>query len=309
MEKLNDACEEFLVYQSGIRNLSEHSLSGYRNDLRLFREYLSALYETDDINLAAVTTEDIRACIGMQTKQKRAPASINRFLAAVRQLFSYCRRLGYISSNPAFEIKSVKMPRKIPRFMTPAEVHALCAFPEKKELLWAVRDRAVFEILYSSGCRVSEVAGLLLRDISADLKSAVVLGKGNKERRVFFSDAAACALRSYLPERSKLLVECRRQNVSALFVNRRGTRLSARGIWYIVARYSSAEGTNKPVSPHAFRHTFATSMLSNGADVRVVQELLGHESISTTQRYTHVTTARLVDIYNRSHPHGGGSTS
>ena len=157
-------------------------------------------------------------------------------------------------------------------------------------------------MLYSSGCRVSEIAGLRMRDLKADYRSAIVHGKGNKDRIVFFSDKAVAAFKLYLEER-KMHVKAEKP-VASVFISRRGTGLSVRGIYGIVDRYSSVEGTNRHVSPHSFRHSFATSMLNAGADIRIVQEMLGHSSISTTQRYTHVTAAKLVDIYNRAHPHG-----
>ena len=165
----------------------------------------------------------------------------------------------------------------------------------------------LFEVFYSSGCRVSEIAGLTLEDFSPDYTSALVRGKGGKDRRVFLAQNAVAALKEYLPERQERLLRhggTVRGSCSALFLNNHGGSLTTRGIRYILSRYSGVEGTNNPVSPHAFRHTFATAMLANGADVRVVQEMLGHSSISTTQRYTHITTAQLVKTYNQAHPHG-----
>ena len=159
-------------------------------------------------------------------------------------------------------------------------------------------------MLYSSGCRVAELASLKLGDFAGGGKSAVVKGKGKKDRIVYFEADALAALKDYLPERKALLERLKVPGQKALFVNEKGGPLTTRGIRWIVERYSGAEGTNRHVSPHAFRHTFATAMLSGGADVRVVQEMLGHSSISTTQRYTHVTTQQLIEIYKKAHPHG-----
>ncbi|MBO5691028.1 MAG: tyrosine-type recombinase/integrase, partial [Spirochaetaceae bacterium] len=171
------------------------------------------------------------------------------------------------------------------------------------------RDKALFQMFYSSGCRVAEMAGLTLEDFSQDLSSAMVRGKGGKDRRVFFTPTASSALKEYLPQRQQKLLhsgkDVAKEPVRSLFLNNQGGALTTRGIRYILSRYSGVEGTNNPVSPHAFRHTFATALLSNGADVRMVQEMLGHSSISTTQRYTHITTAQLVKTYNQAHPHGG----
>lgn len=241
--------------------------------------------------------------------QGSAASSVNRFVAAVRSLFAYCRRFDYIQKDPALEIHTVKQPKQLPKFMTASEVQELCTAPEKNSLLWEARDKALFQMFYSSGCRVAEMAGLTLEDFSQDFSSAMVRGKGGKDRRVFFTPTASTALKEYLPQRQQKLLrfgnDGASQPVRALFLNNHGGALTTRGIRYILSRYSGVEGTNNPVSPHAFRHTFATALLSNGADVRMVQEMLGHSSISTTQRYTHITTAQIVKTYNQAHPHGG----
>jgi integrase/recombinase XerC len=184
--------------------------------------------------------------------------------------------------------------------MTQTEVDEICRMPDEKKILWPARDKAIFEVLYSSGCRVSEISSLKMQDISSDLKSAVVTGKGRKDRKVFFEEDARNALKKYFAERKEKFPQ---KEFAFLFVNQNGRPLSSRGIAYILNRYSGAEGTNRHVSPHVFRHTFATSMLNDGADIRAVQELLGHSSISTTQRYTHVTLERLKKVYGESFPH------
>ncbi|WP_059369634.1 tyrosine-type recombinase/integrase [Treponema endosymbiont of Eucomonympha sp.] len=295
---LEEAIEDFLVYQSSIRGLSDNSVVGYRNDLAKLAESLGK-----DAALSVITPQDLRHSIAALSRDKYAPASINRYISAVRVLFAYCRRFEYIGQNPAEEIKTMKQPKTLPAFMTQSEVDALCAEPERAELLWASRDKALFETLYSSGCRVSELASLAMSDLAEDCRSAIVRGKGNKERKVFFADDAADALHAYLSERKlRIMAE---KPVAEVFVNQKGTGLTSRGIRYVVARYSGVEGTRRHVSPHAFRHTFATAMLSGGADVRIVQELLGHTSVSTTQRYTHISREHLMKVYQKAHPHGG----
>ena len=301
---LTDAIEEFLSYQQGVRCLSANTLAGYSNDLGKLGTFLDGQRSLD-----SVTKEDLRYCMGELTMQGAAASSVNRFVAAVRSLFAYCHRFGYIKINPAAEIHTVKQPKQLPKFLTASEVQELCAAPENTSLLWEARDKALFQMFYSSGCRVAEMAGLTLEDFSQDLTSAMVRGKGGKDRRVFFTNAACMALKEYLPQRQQKLLSSGKgtssQPVRSLFLNNQGGALTTRGIRYILSRYSGVEGTNNPVSPHAFRHTFATALLSNGADVRMVQEMLGHSSISTTQRYTHITTAQLVKTYNQAHPHGG----
>jgi integrase/recombinase XerC len=296
---VKDSCEEFLLYLATVKGMTENTVQSYGEDYKKLNEFLGPDTEIDKVSL-----QDLRFCVGSLSAQKFSVATINRFIASLRALFSYSQKFGRLKVNPALEIKTLKAPKHLPNFMTGTEVDALCDAPQKNELLWASRDKAIFEMLYSSGCRVAELASLKLGDFSAGGKSAVVKGKGKKDRIVYFEDDALAALKDYLPERKALLLRLKLPGQKALFVNKKGGQLSTRGIRWIVSRYSGPEGTNRHVSPHAFRHTFATSMLSSGADVRVVQEMLGHSSISTTQRYTHVTTQQLIDTYKKAHPHG-----
>lgn len=298
---LGEAIEAFLQYADGIKNLSPHSLKAYRNDLSFF---LSSFPEKEKKILFEIDLIDMRSCVGLLSKQKKTATTINRFICTIRSFFLYLYRMNILPNNIALDLKTVKIPKKLPRYMSDSEVDALRRQPEKKELLWTERDRAIFECLYSSGARVSELSNLNLRDLAANLSSAIVTGKGSKDRKVFFSQDAVEALKVYLVQRAEI-IQKNKAKIEALFINQRGGRLTARGIFYVVNRYSSVEGTNKPVSPHAFRHTFATTMLKNGANIRVVQELLGHENISTTQKYTHITKEQLIQTYNASHPHGG----
>jgi integrase/recombinase XerC len=296
---VKDSCEEFLLYLATVKGMTENTVQSYGEDYKKLNEFLGPDTEIDKVSL-----QDLRFCVGSLSAQKFSVATINRFIASLRALFSYSQKFGRLKVNPALEIKTLKAPKHLPNFMTGTEVDALCDAPQKNELLWASRDKAIFEMLYSSGCRVAELASLKLGDFSAGGKSAVVKGKGKKDRIVYFEDDALAALKDYLAERKALLLRLKLPGQKALFVNKKGGQLSTRGIRWIVSRYSGPEGTNRHVSPHAFRHTFATSMLSSGADVRVVQEMLGHSSISTTQRYTHVTTQQLIDTYKKAHPHG-----
>ena len=296
---LNSAISEYLLYLDAVRGLSANSVLGYKKDL----DYLM-LFVGKDIDIKDVTKENLLFCIGELSKKKMAATSINRFIAAVRTFFAYCKKFQYIPKNPAIELKTVRIPKKIPRFLTANEMNSLCNQPELKELLWTSRDCAIFEMLYSSGCRVSELANLRFSDFMEGFSKAIVKGKGNKDRVVYFAKQAQAALKIYLDDRKKILQEKKVENEPEyIFINQKGNRLSAAGIRWIVSRYSGVEGTNHHISPHAFRHTFATQLLSNGADVRAVQELLGHSSISTTQRYTHITTEKLIEIYNKAHPH------
>ena len=296
---LQELTDEFLIYISSVRDLSENTIMGYKNDLEHLKEFL-----TPTLDITSITKENLKLCIGQLSKRHSSNASINRFIAAVRSLFGYAHKFGYLEKNPALEIKTVKLSKKVPRFMTKAEVDSLCNEPEKNEILWASRDHALFEMLYSSGCRISEITNLCLSDFLNGYDRAVVTGKGDKQRIVYFSDEAKAALKLYLADRKKVMEENGTAGTTdRIFISQRGRPLSVRGINYIITRYSGAEGTNHHVNPHAFRHTFATTMIGNGADVRLVQEMLGHSSISTTQRYTHITTEKLIETYNKAHPH------
>ena len=297
--KLSAAIDEFLVYIGTVKGLSPNTVEGYKNDYRLLLEFLGQERELEDVN-----REDLNVCIGELSKLKRKNASINRFISSVRTLFSYCLKFNYIEKSPSLSLKTVKRSKVMPRFMTEGEVETLCELPAKNELLWESRDKALFEMLYSSGCRASELVGLKLSDFMDGGRSALVTGKGNKQRKVYFAQEARNALAEYLADRKKVLVENKvNPEPRELFINQKGGALTTGGLRYILNRYSGVEGTNRHVNPHAFRHTFATTMLGNGADVRIVQEMLGHSSISTTQRYTHITTEKLIETYNKAHPH------
>lgn len=297
--KLSELADEFLIYIESVRTLSQNSVIAYKNDLAHLMEVLG-----EDALIENVSTEDLRFCVAKLSGENKASSSINRFIAAVRTFFAYCKKLGYIEVNPALELKTVRLPKHIPTFLTAREVDSLCALPEAHELLWETRDKALFEMMYSSGCRVSEIVSLKIKDFGSDFSSVIVTGKGKKDRKVYFGKEAQEALEIYLADRKKRFASEKLQDNSPyVFVNQKGGALTTGGVRYILSKYTGLQGINRHVSPHALRHTFATAMLANGADVRVVQEMLGHSSISTTQRYTHITTEKLIDIYNKAHPH------
>lgn len=297
---LAELIDEFLLYLTAVKGLSKNTAVGYGNDLEQLKIFL-----TPDLDINTVTKENLLLCIGQLSRQKKSAATVNRFISAVRTLFAYAQRYKYLEKNPALELKTVKLPKRVPNFMTQPEVNQLCNQPVENELLWQSRDHAIFTMLYSSGCRVSEITNLKLDDFMDNFHAAIVTGKGNKQRKVFFEEEARTALGIYLKDRKKVMQdngvpETNRQ----VFINQKGLPITVGGLRYIISKYSGKDGTNRHVNPHAFRHTFATTMLSNGADVRLVQEMLGHSSISTTQRYTHITTEKLIDIYSKAHPHG-----
>ena len=296
---LKEVCDEFLLYIGSVRGLSENTVLGYGKDLEKFQNFL-----TPELDVKSVTKENILLSIGQLSRENASAATVNRFVSAVRNLFKYSKKIGYIEKNPAEEVKNVKNPQVVTAFMTPREVEALCSQPERNELLWTSRDVAIFRMLYSSGCRISELTNIKLSDFRKGGRCAVITGKGNKQRIVYFDEISRKALAAYLTDRARVLSENGRDSgQDRLFINQKGLPITTGGMRYILTRYSGVEGTNHHINPHAFRHTFATTLLNNGADVRMVQELLGHASINTTQRYTHVTTERLKEVYKLAHPH------
>ncbi|MBQ2552790.1 MAG: tyrosine-type recombinase/integrase [Treponema sp.] len=300
---VSQACEEYLLYIGSVKSLSVNTVTGYREDFSHLVEMTGSGKLVSDLTLM-----DMRECVGILSRKKYSASSINRFIASLRGMMAYCKKFGYIDVNPALELKGLKLPKKLPRFMTQTEVDSLCRVPDEASILWEKRDKALFEMLYSSGCRVSEIVGLKIRDLTSDFSSAIVTGKGKKDRRVYFEKDAREALDAYLKDRDERFPQFSLGGafpVQNVFLNNKGGALTDNGVRYILSRYTGPEGTNRHISPHAFRHTFATAMLSNGADIRMVQEMLGHSSISTTQRYTHVTTERLKEVYAQAFPHSG----
>lgn len=296
---LQQACDEFLVYLETIRGLSDNTVTAYRED---YSHLMNTLGAQTPMN--SIKSEDLRLCVGILSKNNYKATSVNRFISATRSLFAYSKKFQYIQTNVAEEIKTLRIAKKLPRYMTRGEIDELCAMPENVGLLWPARDKAIFEMLYSSGCRVSELVSLRMDSFTEGFASAKVMGKGSKERYVFFEKDSRDALELYLKERNEKLGE-RAAGEKMLFLNQALTPLTTDGVRYILQRYSGVDGTNHPVNPHAFRHTFATQMLSEGADIRMVQEMLGHSTISTTQRYTHVTAAQLKEAYAQAFPHSG----
>lgn len=304
---------EYLAYISGVRGLSPRTVEGYTRDLDRFDRFLDGASPFDaDTSLVRLFVSDLG-------REGLEPASLNRVLASVRGFYRYAMHFGLASANPASAVRNLKIPAKMPRFLFADDAKKFCELPVRvsdsraesgapngSKSLWPLRDTALLETMYSTGCRVSEIASMRLSDFDADFSAAVVTGKGRKQRRVFLSKSARSALADYLAER-KAVLERAQENGAAcdrLFLSKRGNPLSVRGMQFIVARYSGMTDDARRLSPHALRHTFATTLVSRGADIRIVQELLGHSSISTTQRYTHVTPERLKRLYHRAHPHG-----
>ncbi len=295
--------DRYLEYLTDERVASEHTIRAYGGDLSRFLDFLAEHFldrPKEQVSPTDVDTLAVRSFIAFLSRAGVSRPSQARALSSVRGLFRYACREGTIDSNPASLVKSPKQPKTIPRHLRPGEIEALLDAAGGDEPLQR-RDRAVLELLYASGLRVSELARLDWDDLDLAGRTLRVLGKGGKERMVPFGRPAAEALGNW----QALWRQVRKLDGSdsePVFLNYRGGRLSGRSIRRILDRYVQDASLAAGVHPHTIRHTFATHLLESGADLRTIQELLGHSSLSTTQRYTHVEIDRLLQVYRRSHP-------
>jgi site-specific recombinase XerD len=280
-------------------------VEAYRKDLE---RYCSHLDETG-VLLDQASIHDVRGFILRLTQDGLSVKSINRMLSALKTFYAYLVVHQNWEKNPVSGLRSLKDRENLPSFLFRKEIDGLLEAPEKT--FWGLRDKLILELLYSSGCRISEMVALNVDSIRRDEGSALVRGKGGKERYLFFGTHALATLGHYLDARDVHAGHLHEQDDAEpgpLLINRRGKRLTARGVSYLIARYVEKMGIIKQVSPHTFRHTFATHLLNMGADIRVVQELLGHSSLSTTQVYTHLGVAKLKKVYDRAHPRAHAQT-
>jgi integrase/recombinase XerC len=290
------AAEAFLRVQRAERALSEATVSAYGKDLKQFLQWASRLHVE---SLQEIDRHVLRRYIGSLSEGKYARRSIARKASTIRSFLRWAVINGELGSNPADGLDIPKLDKPLPHFLKAGAAGRLMELPPDDDPV-GIRDRAVFELLYGSGLRVSELCGLDIDDLELKARAVTVLGKGRKERRVPLSEPAARAIETYLGgARSELSGD--KPSTAALFLGVRGKRLDPRTVRASIARYMRAEG-DEPVGPHALRHSFATHLLDGGADLRVVQELLGHADLATTQVYTHVSSERLRDVYERSHP-------
>jgi tyrosine recombinase XerC len=296
---ITDTAAAFLRSLGAERDLSPNTIAAYRSDLDQFSEWAA---RDRVVELGRVDRRLLRRFVAHLAALSYARRSIARKASAIRSMLAWAVARGMLESSPVGELPLPKLDRPLPRVLKPAEAIALCELPPGDEPT-GLRDRAALELLYGSGLRVGELCGLDLEDLDLTGKTVLVTGKGRKERKVPMTDHAVRALRKYQDEARASFLERapRPPDPYAVFLNRRGARLGPRSVRAVVAKYLVAEG-RAPVGPHALRHSFATHLLDGGADLRVVQELLGHESLSTTQIYTHVSTERLRTVYDQSHP-------
>ncbi|MGI4791463.1 MAG: tyrosine recombinase XerC [Janthinobacterium lividum] len=294
-----EACRDlFLETQAGVKGASPHTVKAYAEDLRQFGEFAAAQGVTD---IHAVDAALLRSYLAHMQEQNLARASRARKTAALRSFFSHLARHSLIERSPAIGLRSVKQEHRLPKFLRSDEIDALLSAPDLDKPL-GLRDRALLETLYASGMRAGELVTLSVSDVDYDEGMIRVIGKGDKERVTLLGRHAVFALQRYLRKGRPELMLKAMEDDGALFVNRYGIRISDRGVRKLFDRYCGIASTHLKITPHVMRHTFATHLLSNGADLRLIQELLGHVSVATTQMYTHVTTERLQDVYEKAHP-------
>ena len=293
--------EEFLTWLATERGRSPNTLAAYRRDLRAYVGWLRGR----GTPVTAADEATIDAYVAHQRAGDRAPASVARALVAVRALYRFLAEEGFVEVDPAAEVEVPRVPKGLPKPLSEAEIGALLDAVVGDDAL-ALRDRAMVEVLYGTGLRISELVGLSLGKLDLDGRQLIAFGKGRKERLVPIGACALDALRAYLGPRGRVALApaqwARRDDAEAVFLNQRGGRLSRQGAWQIVRGYGERAGLGDRLSPHVLRHSCATHMLDHGADIRVVQELLGHASLTTTQVYTLVSTDRLRQVYDSAHP-------
>jgi tyrosine recombinase XerC len=312
---MHEHLKRFLQFLRLNRNASPHTVRAYESDLSQFITHAAAGagIKRSELTPAQLDRSAIRRFLAELHALGQTRASSARKLAAVRTFLRYLRREGIIEDDPGALVATPKRDIRMPAHLSEQEVVALiAAAPDTTPL--GRRDRAILELFYASGLRLSELVGLDLDDVNLSGRMSRVRGKGGKERLVPFNTSAAKAIRAYLNDREALVREGRnspsspsRRQRHALFVNYRGGRLTVRSVDRLVRRYVAATSARMGISPHALRHSFATHLLQRGADLRAIQELLGHAQLSTTQRYTHVNAAQLVEVYRKAHPRAGGS--
>ncbi|HWG48565.1 MAG TPA: tyrosine recombinase XerC [Candidatus Acidoferrales bacterium] len=294
--EIGKGIQQFLQYLRAEKNASTHTLRAYENELQRFAEYLGPQIRWKDVDHVF-----IRGFLGDLHSRGLSKVSVARALAAVRSLYKWLAREGVVQQNPAKLVATPRLPKKLPRVPTMEELNQVLNSEMPENASFPERDRAILELLYGCGLRNSELVGIELGDMDEANGIILVRGKGKKQRYVPLEGAAASALQAYRPERQKIL-NITGRSTRRLLINRRGGPLTTRSVARIVKQIAVAKGLPPDMHPHTLRHAFGTHMLSEGADLRAIQELLGHERLSTTQRYTHLSMNQVMEVYDRTHP-------
>ena len=297
---MDEALADFLRSLALEKNASELTVKAYREDLTQAIDFFRERFQGQNLTLDRLTSRHLRAFTVWLHEQDYAKTTIARRVAAVRSWFKFLCRRGRLTANPADGLRAPRQDKKLPHFLSEEKLEELMNAPHADTPL-GLRDRAILETLYSGGLRVSELVGLNLSDVDLDAGVATVRGKGKKERLAFLGAKALRALNTWRNARDGLLAE-QRKKTDAVFLNKNASRLTTRSIGRLLEKYLVQAGLDPRTSPHTLRHSFATHLLDHGADIRSVQELLGHSSLATTQIYTHVTTQRLKESYDKAHP-------
>jgi integrase/recombinase XerD len=288
--------ERFIHYLAVERGLALNTLESYQRDLT---QYVTFLERSNISDLNQTRRANIIAYLADMQRKGRATSTISRNLASLRAFYSFLLRDGLIDGDPTTNLESPKIEKRLPKVLTVSEVEALLEGPDYGTVA-GIRDKAMLELLYATGIRVSELVSLNLSDVNLNMGFLKCYGKGSKERIIPLGSVALKTVSDYvMRSRVKLM---RDQSEESLFLNHHGQRLSRQGFWKIIKKYANAARINKEITPHTLRHSFATHLLENGADLRAVQEMLGHADISTTQIYTHLTKSRLKEVYAKTHP-------
>jgi integrase/recombinase XerC len=304
---LSRAIDGFERFVADERRFSPRTVLAYRSDLDRFADFWEREFAHESAaktSLSKLDTLAVRSYLAALHRAKLSNRSISRHLSTLRSFFRWACREGHLAASPAKGLPAPRVPKTLPRALTLPDTERLLDADEEEALV-PERERALFELLYATGLRVSEAAGLDLEDVDFSSRLVRVTGKGRRERIVPFGETAEDALKSWLPSRAALRHRGRERDGGSdepLFLNARGGRLTSRSMARLLKRRLRAAGLPAEISPHALRHTFATHLLQAGADLRAIQELLGHASLSTTQKYTHLDAARLREVYRNAHP-------
>ncbi|MBW7857868.1 MAG: site-specific tyrosine recombinase XerD [Leptonema sp. (in: Bacteria)] len=294
-----DLIKEFQDYLLVERGLSENSIFAYSYDIKKFLDFYAKKMKNKAIH--ATTPDDIVAFLKMQQDMNISTRSRARELAALRQFFGYLRDEGRINVNPADKVEPPEIKRNLPDYLTVAEIHQLFSVFDENDP-YEIRDRAIFEMMYSSGLRISEACTMKFSDVDLKNLMIAVQGKGGRERLIPFGQQSKEIIEDYLINSREVIL--RDRDSEFLFVSKKGEGLNRKSVWRLLKKYISRTGITKTVTPHTFRHSFATHLIENNADLRSVQELLGHLDIATTQIYTHMATSQLKEVHKKHHPRG-----
>jgi len=296
---MKDFVEEFLDYLTVERGLSKNTISAYRTDLYKYVDYLAQ--KKNKFHLSEISRDDIRDYMMSQKEKGLSGNSISRNLVAIKVLHRFCLREKYLKEDITSVLDSPKLWKHLPEALSTSEVEAILKEPNVRNWM-GLRDRAALELMYATGLRVSEIVNLNIENINLDVGFVKCVGKGSKERIVPIGRQSQAALESYMKKsRTKL---AKSQSMNSLFLSRLGKKISRQSFWKMIKKYAGLAGIKKDIMPHTLRHSFATHLLEGGADLRVVQEMLGHADITTTQIYTHINKERLKSIHHKFHPRG-----